>query len=161
MDTPASWILDIQANAFIPWIDWAFLCTYQWLAFSYWIFIFITSWWTLEWALHSAAWWLVRRSDWCTDNWVGRKCFVVWFLLHKCNSIMIDHKSVQIFDNLIRRADKLELTCCRLPPAVLFLDDSGWKEDSPLHCFIRAMNMQIDSHTSDHLVNESWCSWLV
>ena len=126
MDTPASWILDIQANAFIPWIDWAFLCTYQWLAFSYWIFIFITSWWTLEWAQHSTprAWWLVGRSDWCTDNWVGRKCFVVWFLLHKCNSIMIDHKSVQILDNLIIR-----LSCNNLLPAVPPLDDRGWKED--------------------------------
>ena len=126
MDTPASWILDIQANAFIPWIDWAFLCTYQWLAFSYWIFIFITSWWTLEWAQHSTprAWWLVGRSDWCTDNWVGRKCFVVWFLLHKCNSIMIDHKWVQIIDNLISR-----LSCNNLLPAVPPLGDRGWKED--------------------------------
>ena len=126
MDTPASWILDIQANAFIPWIDWAFLCTYQWLAFSYWIFIFITSWWTLEWAQHSTprAWWLVGRSDWCTDNWVGRKCFVVWFLLHKCNAIMIDHKWVQILDNLISR-----LSCNNLLPAVPPLDDRGWKED--------------------------------
>ena len=34
------------------------------------------------------------------------------------------------------------------------------RRTSPLHCFILAMNMQIASHTSDHLANESWCSWL-
>ena len=63
---------------------------------------------------------------------------------------MIDQKSVQILDNLISRLS------CLLFPLSMIEDE---RRTSPLHCFILAMNMQIASHTSDHLANESWCSW--
>ena len=68
---------------------------------------------------------------------------------------MIDHKWVQILDNLISR-----LSCNNLLPAAPLSMIEDERRTSPLHCFILAMNMQIASHTSDHLANESWCSWL-